>query len=86
MGSTPLVQQILFSMFPSILTFDFDLILGSFWLFGTQIDYFLGRGNFLKTVLRSSRKAEKLLYSVLPSIQRLFRGLGGSNGLFMEVR
>ena len=28
--STDIVQQLLFSLFPAILTFDFDLILGSF--------------------------------------------------------
>ena len=30
LGSTHIVQQLLFSLFPSILTFDFDLILGLF--------------------------------------------------------
>ena len=33
LGSTHIVQQLLFSLFPSILTFDFDLILGSFLTF-----------------------------------------------------
>ena len=32
-GSTHIVQQLLFSMFPSILTFDLDLILGFFLIF-----------------------------------------------------
>ena len=32
-GSTHLVEQLLFSMFPSILTFDFDSILGPFLTF-----------------------------------------------------
>ena len=30
LGSTCVVEQLLFSVVPSILTFDFDLILGSF--------------------------------------------------------
>ena len=33
LGSTHIVKQLSFSMFPSILTFDFDLILGSFLTF-----------------------------------------------------
>ena len=32
-GSTHIVEQLSFSMLPSILTFDFDLILGSFLTF-----------------------------------------------------
>ena len=55
-------------MFPSILKFDFDLTLGSFWLFWVLMSYFVGRSNFLKTVLGSNHKAEKLLCFVLPSI------------------
>ena len=31
LGSTHVVEQLLFSIVPSILTFDFDLILGSFF-------------------------------------------------------
>ena len=45
-------------MFPSILTFHFDLILRSF----------LGWRNFSKTLLGSNQNAEKLLFSALPSI------------------
>ena len=33
LGSTHVVEQLLFSMFSSILTFDFDLIFGSFLTF-----------------------------------------------------
>ena len=33
LGYTYVVEQLSFSMFPSILTFDFDLILGSFFTF-----------------------------------------------------
>ena len=37
LGSTHIVQQLLFSLFPSILAFDFDLILGSFFTFFCSI-------------------------------------------------
>ena len=33
-GSTPVVAQVVFSMYTSTLTFDFDLISGSFMTFG----------------------------------------------------
>ena len=33
LGSTPMVEQLSFSIIPSILTFRFDLILGSFLTF-----------------------------------------------------
>ena len=33
LGSTHIVKKLLFSLFPSILTFDFDLILGLFFTF-----------------------------------------------------
>ena len=42
LGSTHVVEQLSFSMFPSILTFDFDLILGSFLIFGGPNGLFLG--------------------------------------------
>ena len=44
--STHIVQQLLFSSFPSILIFDFVLILGSFCIFGTLMGYFLCCDNF----------------------------------------
>ena len=34
------------SLFPSIQTFDFDLILGLFFTFGALIGYFSGQGTF----------------------------------------
>ena len=46
LGSTHVVEQLSFSMFPLIQTFDFDLIFGSFWLFGAPMSYTLGGGNF----------------------------------------
>ena len=42
--STHVVEQLSFSMLPSILTFDFDLILGSFLTFCGPNGLFLGFG------------------------------------------
>ena len=39
-GSTHIGEQLLFSITPSILTFDFDLILGSFLAFWAPKGYF----------------------------------------------
>ena len=48
LGSTHIVQQLLFSLFPSILMFGFDLILGLCLIFfsflGHEIGYFEGWG------------------------------------------
>ena len=44
MGSTYVVEQLSFFMFPSILTFKFDLILGSFLTFQGPNGLFLGSG------------------------------------------
>ena len=41
-GSTHVVEQLSFSMFPSILTFDFTLILGLFLTFWGPNGLFLG--------------------------------------------
>ena len=48
LGSNHIMQQLLFSLFSSILTFHFDLILGSFQTFGALIGYFQGWGRFQK--------------------------------------
>ena len=48
MGSTHVVEQLLFSIVPSILTFDFDLILGTFFAFGALMGYFWGQGKVRK--------------------------------------
>ena len=42
LGSTHVVEQLSFSMLPSILTFDFDLILGLFLTFWGPYGLFLG--------------------------------------------
>ena len=43
LGSTYVVEQLSFSMFASILTFDFDLIFGSFATFWGPNGLFMGR-------------------------------------------
>ena len=42
LGSTHVVEQLSFSMFPSILIFDFDVNLGSFFTFWGPNGLFLG--------------------------------------------
>ena len=49
--STHIVQQLLFSLFPSILMYDFDFILGLFLTFFGPNGLFLGLMWGLKTVL-----------------------------------
>ena len=44
LGSTHVVEQLSFSLIPSILTFDFDLVFEPFFTFGAQIFYFWGQG------------------------------------------
>ena len=53
LGSTLVVEQLSFSMLPLILTFDFDLILGSFLTFWGLTGIFLGSGYGSKAVLWS---------------------------------
>ena len=65
---THVVEQLSFSMFPSILTFDFDLILGSFLTFWGSNGIFLGSGKGSKTILGSAHVVEELLFSIVPSI------------------
>ena len=44
LGSTHVAEQLLFSMFSSILTFDFYLFWGNFFSFGGPNGLFLGLG------------------------------------------
>ena len=44
LGSTPVVEQLSFSLFLSILTFNFDLIFGVIFYFLALTGYFLGWG------------------------------------------
>ena len=66
MGATHVVEQLSFSMFLSILTFDFDLILGSFFTFLGPNGLYLGLGKGTITVLGSTHVVEQLLFSMLP--------------------
>ena len=64
---TQKAEPLLFSMVPLILTFNFDLILGSFLSFqGSNGCFGLEEG--LKTFSGSSHIAEQLLFPMLPSI------------------
>ena len=55
-------------MFLSILIFDFDLILGSFFTFWGPYGLFLGLRKSSKTVWGSTHLVEQLLFSKVPSI------------------
>ena len=77
-------------MFPSILTFDFDLILGSFFTFWGPNGLFLGLGKCSKTVLGSAPVVEVISFSLFLSILTFdfdlilgsFLTFWGPNGLF----
>ena len=55
-------------MFPSILRFDFDLILGSFLTFWGPNGLFLGLGKGSNTVLGSTNVVQQLSFSIFLSI------------------
>ena len=65
-GSNRVVEQLSFSMFPSILIFDFYLILGSFFSFWGPNGLFLGFGKGPNTILGSTHVFEQLSFSMLP--------------------
>ena len=71
-GSTHVVEQLSVFMFPSILTFDFGLILGSFLTFWGPNGLFLGLEKGLATVLTFD--FDLILGSILT--------FWGPNGLF----
>ena len=68
MGSTHVVEQLSFSMIPSNLTFEFDLISGSFFTFWGPNELFLGLGKGSNTVLGSTHVVEQLLFSMFSLI------------------
>ena len=70
MQFTHVVEQLLFSIVPSILTFDFDfdLILGSFLTFWGPNRPFLGLWKGSETVLGSTHVVEQLSFSLFLSI------------------
>ena len=88
-----MVEHLSFSLFLSILTFDLDLILGTFLTFWGPNGLFLGFGKGSYTVLGSTHVVEQLSFSLLPSILTfdfdLFLGsfliLLGLNGLFLGL-
>ena len=51
MNYTHIVEQLLFSIVPSVLTYDFDLILGSFFTFWGHDGLFFGQGRIQKPFL-----------------------------------
>ena len=55
-------------MFLSIMTFDFDSILGSFFTFWGPNGLFLGLGKGSNTVLGPTHVVEQLSFSMFPSI------------------
>ena len=68
LGSTHVVEQLSFSLFLSILTFDFDSIFGSFLTLWGPNWLILGLWKGSKTLLGSTHVVEQLSFSVLPSI------------------
>ena len=68
MRSTHVVEQLSYSLFLSIMTYDFDLILGSFLTFWSPNGLFLGSEKGPKTVLVSTHEVEQLSFSIFPSI------------------
>ena len=66
LGSTYVVEQLSFTLFLSNLTFDFDLILGSFLTFWCCNGLFLGLGKGSNTLLGFTHVVEQLSFSMLP--------------------
>ena len=66
LGSTHIVQQLLFSLFPSILTFEFGLILGLFFTFLGPNGLFVGSMLGLKTDFGSIHVVEQHSFSMIP--------------------
>ena len=75
-------------MFSSILTFDFDLILGQFLTFWGPNGLFWGLESGAKIVLGCNNKVQQLLFPMFYSILTfdflgLFLTFWGPNGLFL---
>ena len=93
MESTRVVEQFSFTLFPSTLTFDFGLILGSFFTFWGPNGLFLGLWKGSKTVLGSTHVVEQLSFFMFPSILKFdfdfilwsFLTFSGPNGLLFGV-
>ena len=91
LGSNHVVEQLSFSMFLSILTFQFDIIFGSFFTFWGPNRLFLGLGKSSTTVLGSTHVVEQVSFSLFLSILTFYFDLflgsfltfWGPNGLFL---
>ena len=70
-------------MFLSILTFDFDLILGSFLTFWGPNGLFLGLGKGSNSVLGSTHVVEQLSFSMLSLILTFYFSLIWDNFLLV---
>ena len=68
LGTTYVVEKLSSSLFFSILTFYFDLILGSYFTFWGPNRLFLGLGKDSYTVWGCTHVVEQLSSSLLPSI------------------
>ena len=68
MGYTHVVEQLSFSMIPLILTFEFDLILGSFLSFWGPNGLVWGVRVGSTTVLGSTHVVEQLSFFMFPHI------------------
>ena len=83
MGSTHVVEQLSFSLFLSILTFDFDSILGSFLTFWGPNGLLLGLGKGPNTVLGTTHVVEQLsFYLFLSNLKFDFDSILGSFLIF----
>ena len=67
LGSTRVVEQPSFSLFLSILRFDFELILGSFLTFWDPNGLFWGLRKVSKTALGSAHVVEQFSFCMSPS-------------------
>ena len=93
MESTHVVEHLSYSMFLSILTVEFDLILGFFFTFWGPNGQFLGLRKSSKTVLESTHVVEQLSLSMFLSILafdfdiifELFFTFLSLNGLFLGL-
>ena len=92
LGSTHVVEQLSFSMFPSTLAFDFDLLLGSFLTFWALMGYFWVGVDFENCFgVNSCSCSTFILYVSVNSSIGFYLILGsfltfwGPNGLFLGL-
>ena len=68
LGSTHVVEKLFFSILTSILTFEFDMVFGSFFNFWGHNGLILGLDKGSNTVLGSTHFVQQLSFSIIPSI------------------